>query len=276
MVAVELTQTLTDAQKTLLLRYLGEAERFSLTEWVTLLEAFTMLAEATVQLNQQRLTFQAFYDRFIDDVKSDAFIAELYAETDVPARAPAIQAGYAREIFAQLRCEPFTLGKTPETECLLAYCLYWWASFARGSIFELTIFRDMTETGIQFTPHDLRVRAERFSPCDLTLLNMTGDIKNTTYFLYVARSFPLTCDFYITRLYDVQNRCYVRIVVLTEPAWHRINGETVSSDLMQAASKLPQVVSTTFLEYRFVIVEYNLWKQKVLQRQQLGESVHEP
>ena len=74
MVAVELTPTLTDAHKVLVQRYLGEADRFSLAEWVTLLEAFTRLAVSRVRSNQETLTFQAFYDRFIDSPKSDALI----------------------------------------------------------------------------------------------------------------------------------------------------------------------------------------------------------
>lgn len=90
------------------------------------------------------------------------------------------------------------------------------------------------------------------------------------YFLYVARSFPLTCDFYITRLYNVATRCYVRIIVLTDEAWCCINGDTVSSDLAKAAQLLPQVVDVTFLGYNLVVVDYEVWKQKVLQRQQEG------
>jgi hypothetical protein len=274
LVSVELAPTLTDEHKALVLRYLGEAERFSLAEWVTLLEAFTTLGGSTARLDGETLTFQAFYNRFVDQTYSDAFIADLFAETDVPTRAPTIQAGYARQIYRQLRDEPFVLGNTSETECLLAYCLYWWASFARGYAFELEILHDLEAAGIHFTAHDLRVREQRFSPCDLTVLGMKGDIKNTTYFLYVARSFPLICDFYITRLYDAATRRYVRIVVLTDEAWRRINGETVSGDLARAAQWLPQIVGVTFLGYDLVVADYEVWKQKILQRQ--GEGGEQP
>lgn len=270
MVATELATNLTDEHKALVLRYLGEAERFSLAEWVTLLEAFTTLSGSMARLDDERLTFQAFYDRFIDQVYSEVFIAGLFAETDILARVPAIQASYARQIYQRLRNEPFALGSTPETECLLAYCLYWWASFARGYAFELEVFRDLEAAGVHFTAHDLRMREQRFSPCDLTVLGMTGDIKNTTYFLYIARSFPLTCDFYITRLYNAVTRRYIRIVVLTDEVWRRINGDTVSSDLAKAAQLLPQVVGVTFLGYDLVVADYEVWKQKVLQRQQEG------
>jgi hypothetical protein len=99
---------------------------------------------------------------------------------------------------------------------------------------------------------------------------MTGDVETTTYFLYVARSFPLTCDFYITRLYNTAMGRSVRIVVLTDEAWHRINGDIVCSDLTRAAQWLPQVVGVTFLGYDLVVADYEVWKQKVLQRQQAG------
>jgi len=270
LVSVKLAPALTDAHRALVLRYLGEAERFSLAEWVTLLEAFTMLSDSTVRLDEETLTFRAFYDRFVDQRRSDAFIAALFAETDIAARTPAIHAGYARQLYQQLRDEPFALGEPLETQCLLAYCLYWWASFARGYAFELEVFRDLQAAGIPFAAHDLRVRAQRFSPCDLTVLGMTGDIKNTTYFLQVARSFPLTCDFYITRLYDPSAQRYVRVVVLTRQAWHRINGDPVSGQIANAAQWLPQTVAVTFLGYDLVVADYRVWKDKILQRQQEG------
>jgi hypothetical protein len=98
---VELTSSFTEEQKTLVLRYLGEAERFSPAEWVTLLEAFTTLESAMLHLGEEKLTFQAFYDRFIDQVHCDRLIADLFAEMDIAAHAPAIQARYARQIWQQ-------------------------------------------------------------------------------------------------------------------------------------------------------------------------------
>jgi hypothetical protein len=187
---VELSDDVTGARRALVLRYLGEAERFSLTEWVTLLEAFTVLGRSRAGFEKEVVTFQEFYDRYVDQAYSERFITDLLAEINVTVRAPAIQAGYARHIYQQLRNAPFSLGGTPETVCLLSYCLYWWASFARGYAFEVEIFRDLETAGIDFAAHDLQIREQRFSPCDLIVRGMTEDIKNTTYFLYVARSFP--------------------------------------------------------------------------------------
>jgi hypothetical protein len=163
---IDLSRNVTGEHQSLGLRYLSEAERFSLVEWVTLLEAFTRLSDSMVWLNGESFSFQVFYDRFIDQTQSDGFITDLFAETDVAAGAPAIQASYARRIYHQLRSEPLALGDTPDTECLLSYCLYWWASFARGCAFEVEIFRDLEAAGIHFVAHDLRVREQRFSPSD--------------------------------------------------------------------------------------------------------------
>jgi hypothetical protein len=270
LIAVELTPSLSDKHQALVLRYLGEAERFSLGEWVTLLEAFTTLSGSRVWLDDEMLTFQAFHDRFVDQAYSDSLITALFDETNISTHAPTIQAGYARQIYQRLRSEPFALGGGGAAQCLLAYCLYWWASFARGCAFELEITRDLEAAGVPFAAHDLRVREQRFSPSDLTVLGMTGDIKNTTYFLHVARSFPLTCDFYITQLYDSARRSYRRIVIVTEQAWHRINGETVTGDLTRAAQLLPDIVGVTFLGYHLVVVDYEIWKQKVRDRQYVG------
>ena len=99
MVRVELRGPLTGEQRTLVWRYLGEAERFSSTEWVKLLEAFTRLGRSVVEWGSETGTFQEFYNRFIDQVYSDDFIEDLMEETEVTARAPALQARYARRIY---------------------------------------------------------------------------------------------------------------------------------------------------------------------------------
>jgi hypothetical protein len=59
--------------------------------------------------------------------------------------------------------------------------------------------------------------AERFSATEwVMLLEAFTTLGASSVFLYVARSFPLTADFYITRLFQPETRRYDRIVVLTE------------------------------------------------------------
>ena len=55
-----------------------------------------------------------------------------------------------------------------------------------------------------------------------------------------------------------------------QEVWHRINGDLVRSGLARAAQWLPQVVGVTFLDYDLVVADYEVWKQRVLQRQQAG------
>lgn len=126
----------------------------------------------------------------------------------------------------------------------------------------------MKAAGVEFIAHDIRSRAERLSPYDLVVLRRLGDIKHTTYFLQTARSLPLSCDFYITRLYDTQSRHYVRAVILTEAAWDDLNGPVADSLLAEAALRFPTPVGIYFEGQRLIVVTFDLWAAKVLQRQQ--------
>jgi hypothetical protein len=123
----------------------------------------------------------------------------------------------------------------------------------RGYCFELTIFRDLQATGIEFVAHDLTKRAERRAPCDMVVSRRVGDVKNTTYFLHAAYTRALNCDFYITRLYHTRRRRYVSIVVMTEAGWDFWNGD---------------VMQIPFDGSKFVIATYDLWKEKVKSQQQ--------
>jgi hypothetical protein len=140
-------------------------------------------------------------------------------------------------------------------------------AFARGYRFELTVLRDLEASGIAFQAHDLSKRDERLSPYDLVVLGQLGDIKHTTYFLHVARTRLLKCDFYITRLYDSRRRRYVSIVVLQARSWHAINGPVTEASLENAADFFPDAVGVVFDEHRLVVVSYELWKRKVRAKQ---------
>jgi hypothetical protein len=153
------------------------------------------------------------------------------------------------------------------SEYLAAYCLYWWTAFAKGYRFELEIFRDLRASDITFIAHDLRKRLERRSPYDLVVLGQVGDIKSTTYFLYTLRTLPLNRNFYITQLYHSRKRRYLVIVLITEASWRVLNGEVATASLETAANFFPNPVQITFEGQRFVIVPFDLWKDKVKQRQ---------
>ena len=99
------------------------------------------------------------------------------------------------------------------------------------------------------------------------VLEQLGDIKHTTYFLHAARAVRLRCDFYITRLYDSRRRRYRSIVIMTESAWHALNGPVTSARLEDAADLLPTPVQVVFDRWAWVVVSYEEWKDRVRVKQ---------
>ncbi len=120
--------------------------------------------------------------------------------------------------------------------------------------------------GLNFKAHDIRDREARFSAYDLQLLNLKGDIKTSLYFLYAARSRGLAHDFYITRFYEGKQQR--TLVVLMQPyAWDQINGDTIKALLEEATKQFPSPVMVQIEDRPIVIMEYNVWKERVLQKQ---------
>ena len=97
----------------------------------------------------------------------------------------------------------------------------------------------MKHSGIKFVAHDLTRRDERYSPYDLIVLGFRGDIKTSTYFLHVARSYPLTNDFYLVRIYDVVRRMWLDIAMLKPAVWMVLDGDTIPCELDDVSSLLP-------------------------------------
>ncbi len=161
-----------------------------------------------------------------------------------------------------------SLAGTRAERLLLAHCLYWWNSFGKGYLYEVTIFRDLRATGIRFVGHDLRHREERLSPSDLVVLGHHGDIKTSTYFLHVTRTFPLRHDFYITRLFEVGKRKWHDAVILKPSFWMEINGEPQLGSIEETLRFFPQAVLVEVHNVQLIVVSYEYWKQKVKIRQQ--------
>lgn len=68
------------------------------------------------------------------------------------------------------------------------------------------------------------------------------------------------------RLYDYRKRYYLPIVLITETAWRLLNGEIISASLETATNYFPEPVKIVFKGRQFVIVTFELWKSKILQR----------
>lgn len=267
-IEIILPASLTAEHLSVVLAYFEHSGRLSATEWKLALKAFDLLGQATVDVRGNRQSFRQFYENAIDRRYADEFLSRIMTAETTEAAANALQQKVAFEIVANLEHDGLYAERVENSEYLAAYCLYWWTSFVRGYRFELEVFRDLQAAGVKFIAHDISLRSERRSPYDLVVLRRLGDIKHTTYFLQTARSLPLSCDFYITRLYDSQLRRYLRAVILTEAAWDDLNGPVADSLLAEAARRFPNPVGIYFEWQRLIVITFDLWVEKIRQRQQ--------
>jgi hypothetical protein len=247
--------------------YLADYRRLNTGRWQRLYEAIDLLAQAKIMIGETSYTFRQLYDSYVDQPFADEYIEKLLALDYVVAKTPALIAAYARQIGPALEEAGLLQRDIPQSWLVLAYCVYWWQSFARGYAFEVEIMRDLTGSGIEFQMHDLRNRIARYSPADLTVLDLLGDIKTSTYFLQSQTSGQLPNDFYITRLYEKgQERT---LVVFQKPfAWEVLGGETVvSGTLENILALLPKPVRLEQRGIILVVAEYQIWKEKVRQKQ---------
>jgi len=185
----------------------------------------------------------------------------------VQAKGECLKASVARTIAQELADAGLYRRSVPESRYLLAYCYYWWDAFARGYIFEAQIYQDLEQSGVEFLAHNIRDPIERRSRSDLIVLGRQGDVKTSTYFLTTARTRVLRHDFYIVRLYDVRHRRYQIAVMMTEEAWRDVNGDTVPAALEEAACSFPQTARVKYAGGHLIVVDYDVWKQRVKTRQ---------
>jgi hypothetical protein len=269
---IHLNPQLTDEHQRLVIQYLEQPSALSRAEWLDALRAFDLLRTSLVKHEGQTMTFGAFYERIVDVPYSERFLTELMQQDDVEAAGGGLAVSFSREIRQTLEAMGLREPMTVPMRLLLIYCLHWWASFAKGYVLEMAVYRDLERAGIAFQAHDLLHRAERFTPYDLIVSGQEGDIKASTYFLHIARSFPLRCAFYITRAFDVQRRRWRRVVLLIRAAWDGIDGETVLGTLEQALNIPPTPVEITISGEALVVIDYDLWKQKIRSYQTKGEK----
>jgi hypothetical protein len=261
-VKIILHPELSDYQIDLLLRYADPTYRLSRGEWPDFLRAIDLLALSGVKWGEQSYSFRGFYTAFVDKVYATTFLAELVGLQDLTTGSGLIRA-YSDHIKADLATLGLKTKGTLEERCLLVFCLYWWTSFGKGYLYEVEIFRDLDEAGITFVPHDLLQEGERFSPYDLAVCGLRGDVKTSTYFLQIVPAVEQYVDFYITRLYHVEQRQWRRVVIMTLKGWQVIDGATVPAPFERILERFPAVVEFTVHGQSFVAVEYSHWKEKV-------------
>ena len=251
----------------LTLRYL-RLGRLALTfaEWKVLFTAFDLLHQAVVEVKQGSMSFRTIYQEQVDRPFADRYIDALLQLVNITQGQDALRAQFARQIWDRLQEASFYDSEVPAGNLLVAYCLYFWESFAMGYAFEVEIFRDLRASGIDFSAHDIRDRRARLSAYDLVVLNLYGDIKNTLYFLQVRRSQHLQHDFYITRFYEGQRR-YTLIVMVQLAVWETIDGDTINGLLYEATKQFPRPVQVALDTGSVVVVDYAIWKAKILRQQ---------
>jgi hypothetical protein len=265
--SIRLNPHLTTRHIIALRHYLSEMKPLTSKQWRTLFEAIDLLSASTVRFRGQEYGFSQFYAEFIDRVHAGPFLDQLYRMGNIRTEGERLRAAVARSIVQWLKANGLDAARTEGAEFLLIFSLYWWTSFCRGYMFELIVFRDLEASGIQFVPHDPRLREERYAPNDFYLGKFRGDVKSSIYFLKNLVALQPTVDLYISRLYDSQRRRYRWVVFMKEQVWKRINGDTIPGTVPQALDLFPQVVSFTIRGQAWVLAEYKMWKAKVLQFQ---------
>lgn len=265
---IEVPTQFSAVQQRLILKYLSAGRRsLTLSEWKHVLSGFDLLHEARVELDGSVETFKQIYTIHVEEPFANLYINELLRLHDLNHEQHALRARFARRVVERLHQAKLRQAGVRSSNLLSAYCLYFWESFALGYAFEVEIYRDLTNSGIDFQAHDIRDQASRFSAYDLQVLDLKGDIKTSLYFLYTARSRGLAHDFYITRFYE-GSRQRTLVVLLQPLAWEQINGDTIKTTLEAATQQFPAPVMVQIEDSPIVIMEYNVWKERVLHRQQ--------
>lgn len=80
----------------------------------------------------QTMTFGVFYERFVDAPFAERFLTELMQQDDVEAAGRRLTVALSREVRQSLATTGLHEPMSAPMRLLLAYCLYWWASFAKG------------------------------------------------------------------------------------------------------------------------------------------------
>ena len=266
-VSLHLSSNFDRAHRQIIHRYLQGQELSGGEAWLLLIQAMDILRRAEMIQGERVETFAAIYDRLVDARYSEQIIDDLLASPAPEAESESLRAVVARHILTDLRAAGLWRADVPESQLLVGFCLYWWQMFVRGYAFEIAIYHDLAISGVSYTPHDLRNRRTRLSEFALTIMNFHGDVKTSTYFVQTNRSQGLTHDFYITRMYNSDARQWHRTVWLKPAFWQILNGAPTPVEYSAIWQVLPGVAQITLHTRQFVVVLYDEWKQRLIDRQ---------
>jgi hypothetical protein len=270
-ITIHIVGEITDADLLILRRYLADAIQFSEAEWRQLRNVIDRLAQSELNFDERRYTFRRFYTTYINGTYARPFLQQLQSLADLQREGAALQASLARKIMNWLASNGLSPTQVPHADLLLIYCLYWWAAFARGYLFEQVIIRDLLASQVLFTAHEVTYGRERYSQYDLQISGMgKGDIKTSLYFLDDFPDPP--ADFYITQLYDARQGRLQRVVFLLPDHWKQINGAPKAATITNAPQLFPAPVSLQISGKHWVMVEYSIWKSRLLRWQAQGDT----
>ena len=271
-ITIHFPSTFTRRYRQVITRYLAEGwGRLSPDERKLGFEAFNILHTARVQYPTGSFTFHQVYERYVERVWADRYISRLLALSLPAKQHPALRRRIAALIVASLQKAGLVRPAAPHSQVLLAYILHWWESFAAGYAFEVEVFHDLRESGIEFEAHDLRDRVARRSSYDLKVLGLPGDVKTSLYFLRRPER-PSVSQFYITRL-ETKQRTRTLVVFLKPEAWAVINGETLVTHLERLSEVLPQTAQVQVGSFELIVADYEVWKDKVCRKQSEEQEV---
>jgi hypothetical protein len=97
-------------------------------------------------------------------------------------------------------------------------------------------------------------------------LGFRGDIKRSLFFLQTVRGRHLPHAFYIVRLRR-EDRSRTLVVMMRQPMWETIDGETLLTTLRELADILPAAARVHIAGVEVVVADYTLWKDLVRARQ---------
>lgn len=266
-IQITLAPHLSEEDRALAVRYLLTPRSLRPEERVRTLGVFDGLGASAITVGGRTETFARFYRAHVEDKHADTFLDRLLNANDPEAVGGQLLRETWQRIVSDLRSLGVQLAGDLGQQCLVAFCGYWWQSFGKGYIREVTVFRDLERSGIRFVAHDLRQRQERFSPHELTVLGFRGDVKTSTRFLHTARSYPLSSDFYLVRIYDPARRTWWDIALMKPAVWQKIDGDTTPCELDDVAQLLPTPLRMVTRDEALIVITYEDWKQRVLRAQ---------
>lgn len=266
--SIALKDGLTEKHQCALIKSITDPMSMKMDERKLLFVAIDLLRCSYVRFKNQNISFTIFFNKFIDPVFTNNFIKIIIDSKDVYATGRILKKKVLAEIRIKFIAEKWYRNDLPESRFLILFCLYWWNAIAIGYMFEIEVFRDLKNSGIKFKAHDLLKESERYSFADLTVSEMNGDIKSSTYFFTLVQSSKLFHDFYITRFYDKNTLKYHWFVISRSEHYQKINGEADLIIFPNWPINFLKPIKFKFKSNWWYAIAYNNWKNKLLIYQQ--------